>query len=158
MGHSRVVDIFHSPSATVRSTVKSLQPRKKSESGTVIWSLMIINANFYITAWVLYHFQLYFASYWVSGLAAMQCFSLVYKEHTRWGVPWWLSGKESVCQCRRHRFNLWSRKISHGLGATKPVLHNYWAWMPRTCALQQEIALKRKAHAAQQRVAPVLCY
>ena len=30
------VDIFHSPSATVRSTVKTLQPRKKSESGIVI--------------------------------------------------------------------------------------------------------------------------
>ena len=21
------------------------------------------------------------------------------------GCPWWLSGKESTCQCRRHRFN-----------------------------------------------------
>ena len=23
----------------------------------------------------------------------------------------WLRGKESACQCRRHRFNLWVRKI-----------------------------------------------
>ena len=22
-----------------------------------------------------------------------------------WGPPWWLSGKESACQCRRHRFS-----------------------------------------------------
>ena len=33
-----------------------------------------------------------------------------------WGLPRWLSGKESACQCRRHGFNLcvgkipWSRK------------------------------------------------
>ena len=26
-------------------------------------------------------------------------------------LPWWLSGKESTCQCRRHRFYLWSGKI-----------------------------------------------
>ena len=30
------------------------------------------------------------------------------------GLPWWLSGKESACQCRRHkrhRFNPWVGKI-----------------------------------------------
>ena len=27
------------------------------------------------------------------------------------GLPWWLSGKESTFQCRRHKFNPWSRKI-----------------------------------------------
>ena len=27
------------------------------------------------------------------------------------GLPWWLSGKESACQCRRCRFNHWVRKI-----------------------------------------------
>ena len=26
---------------------------------------------------------------------------------------WWLSGKESACQCRRHGFNSWSFKIPH---------------------------------------------
>ena len=26
-------------------------------------------------------------------------------------LPWWLSGKESACQCRRHRFSLWVGKI-----------------------------------------------
>ena len=36
--------------------------------------------------------------------------------------PWWLRGKESACQCRRHRFNPWSRKIPL---ATKSVHHNY---------------------------------
>ena len=30
------------------------------------------------------------------------------------GLPWWLSGKESICQCRRHKrcgFDHWVRKI-----------------------------------------------
>ena len=27
------------------------------------------------------------------------------------GLPWWLSGKESPCQCRRHEFNPWVLKI-----------------------------------------------
>ena len=27
------------------------------------------------------------------------------------GLPWWLSGKESACQCRKHRFISWSKKI-----------------------------------------------
>ena len=27
------------------------------------------------------------------------------------GLPWWLSGKESTCQCRRHRFDPWVRKV-----------------------------------------------
>ena len=26
-------------------------------------------------------------------------------------LPWWLSGKESACQCRRHQFDPWVRKI-----------------------------------------------
>ena len=44
-------------------------------------------------------------------------------------LPWWLSGGESSCQCRRCRFYPWSWKIPHvveqlGLGATtiEPVL------------------------------------
>ena len=27
------------------------------------------------------------------------------------GFPWWLSGKEPTCQCRRHGFNPWVKKI-----------------------------------------------
>ena len=30
------------------------------------------------------------------------------------GLPRWLNGKESTCQCRRHGFNPWSQKIPHG--------------------------------------------
>ena len=35
------------------------------------------------------------------------------REHL--GIPWWFSGKESPCQCKRHRFNIWSRKIPRAL-------------------------------------------
>ena len=28
-----------------------------------------------------------------------------------WGHPWWLSDKESACQCRRHGFDPWIGKI-----------------------------------------------
>ena len=31
--------------------------------------------------------------------------------HSYPGLPWWLSGKESVCQCRRPGFDPWFRKI-----------------------------------------------
>ena len=30
-----------------------------------------------------------------------------YKEKNT-GLPWWPSGKESTCQCRRHGFKPWS--------------------------------------------------
>ena len=29
------------------------------------------------------------------------------------GLPWWLSGKESAHQGRRHRYDPWSRRIPH---------------------------------------------
>ena len=44
------------------------------------------------------------------------------------GLPRWLSGKESACQCKRHKFDPWSGKSPH---PTKPKRHNYWA-----CALE----------------------
>ena len=31
-----------------------------------------------------------------------------------WWLPWWVSGKESACQCRRHGFDLWVRNIPRG--------------------------------------------
>ena len=37
------------------------------------------------------------------------------------GLPWWLSGEESACHCRKHRINPWSRKIPTCGRATKPM-------------------------------------
>ena len=36
------------------------------------------------------------------------------KQTNEW-LPWWLSGKESTCQCRRHGFNPWSGKIPYAM-------------------------------------------
>ena len=35
-------------------------------------------------------------------------------------LPWWLSGKESTCQCRRGRFDPWSWSIPHGMEELGP--------------------------------------
>ena len=37
--------------------------------------------------------------------------TILWKVSTIFGHPWWLRGKESVCQCRRLGFNPWVRKI-----------------------------------------------
>ena len=50
------------------------------------------------------------------------------------GLPCWLTGKESTCQCRWHEFDPWFREDPARLRATKPV-HNSWAWAlePTSC-------------------------
>ena len=68
---------------------------------------------------------------------------------------WWLSGKESACQCRRPGFSPWSRKIPHAAEQLlslcsssqdsqllKPL--HPWALAP-----QQEKPLEWEAHAPQ---------
>ena len=44
----------------------------------------------------------------LSPLVATQFFFI---SVTLFGLPWWLSGKESACHCRRCRFYPWVRKI-----------------------------------------------
>ena len=39
---------------------------------------------------------------------------------TIWGLPWWFSGKESACQCRRHGFNPRSGRIPHASEQVSP--------------------------------------
>ena len=51
-------------------------------------------------------------SLWVQTLR-MQNQKKKKKKNAGPGLPWWLSGKESPCQCRRHGFNPWSSKILH---------------------------------------------
>ena len=48
--------------------------------------------------------------------------------------PWWCSGWESACRCRRHGFEPWSGKIPHAAEqlspcatTTEPMRHNYWS-------------------------------
>ena len=51
-----------------------------------------------------------------------------FKKKRSFRFLWWLSGKESICQCRRHVFGPWSGKIPTCRRATKPVSHSYWAY------------------------------
>ena len=66
---------------------------------------------------------------------------------SKWWLPWWLSGKESACQCRRHRFDLWVRKIpwrrkwQSTPGATHPL-------QPWKSLEQQKNDLNREARQA----------
>ena len=52
------------------------------------------------------------------------------KRKRKSGLPWWLSGKKSVCQCRRHRFSSSSRRIPHAKQLS-PCLVWAWALKPR---------------------------
>uniref|UniRef100_A0AC11DUW9 Thioredoxin domain containing 9 n=1 Tax=Ovis aries TaxID=9940 RepID=A0AC11DUW9_SHEEP len=64
----------------------------------------------------------------------------------RGGLPWWLSGKEYACQCRRHVFNPWEDPTC--LRATKPVHKSLQLWslcsrawepqLPNPCATATE--------------------
>ena len=61
------------------------------------------------------------------------------------GLPWWLSGKESTCQCRRHRFDPWFGKIPHAgkwlspcATTIEPVLQRPRATLRSTCAAATE--------------------
>ena len=75
------------------------------------------------------------------------------------GLPWWLSGKESPCQGKRHRFTAWSGKTPHA-GEQLSPWPRLWAMCsraqtlqllkparPRASAPQQEKPLQWEAHA-----------
>ena len=38
-----------------------------------------------------------------------------YLQESKVCLPWWFNGKESACQCRRHRFHPWSGQIPHAV-------------------------------------------
>ena len=77
--------------------------------------------------------------------------------------PWWLSGKESACQCRRQRVQSLVQEDPTCPRATEPMHHNYWAcaiesgsWdvatkptRPRARTQQQEKPLKWEDQAQQ---------
>ena len=76
------------------------------------------------------------------------------------GLPWWLSGKESTCQCRRHGSDPWSRKIPHATEqlspqatTTEPVLQSLGtasgACVPQSPAPHEEKLLWGEACALQ---------
>ena len=78
------------------------------------------------------------------------------------GLPWWLSGKESACQCRRHVIDPWTGKIPHATeqlspctATAEPVLWSLGATAaealePKARAAQQEKPLQWEAQAPQE--------
>ena len=48
---------------------------------------------------------------WRDGDHRLGCWRRQESVHTPQGLPWWLSGKEPTCQCRRPGFNPWAWKI-----------------------------------------------
>ena len=51
--------------------------------------------------------------YFLMTLKRKQRCSLFHAEKAITGLPFWVNSKESACQCRRHGFDQWVRKISH---------------------------------------------
>ena len=42
------------------------------------------------------------------------------KSKTKWGLPWWLSGREPACQCRGHRLDPRSGRVPHAAERLSP--------------------------------------
>jgi len=68
------------------------------------------------------------------------------------GLPRWLSGKESTCQCRRFAFNPWVRKI-HGEKNDNPLQYSALgnpmergAWQATVHGSQSQTRLINWAH------------
>ena len=66
------------------------------------------------------------------------------------GLPWWLNGKESGCQCRRHVFNPRPGKIPHAMKqqilcttTIEPVLRAWEQQLLSPCALEPVFCNKR---------------
>ena len=57
----------------------------------------------------------------------------------KWGLPWWLSGKESRLPVQEPQVWSLTQEDSIGHRAAKPMCHNYQA-----CAPQQENPLQRR--------------
>ena len=62
------------------------------------------------------------------------------------GLPWWLNGKASNCQCKRYGLDPWSGKIPHASEQVSPRAETTER-CSRARALQQEKPLKRDADA-----------
>ena len=67
-----------------------------------------------------------------------KCNFHVIKNAAIWGLPWWLSGWGSACQCRGHGFEPWSGKIPHAAEQLSP-----WATITEPARLEPVLRNKR---------------
>ena len=62
--------------------------------------------------------------YWVEfSVLHSRSLWVIYVKYSNVWLSWWLSGKESACQCKRLVIDPWSMC----LGANEPMCQNYWA-------------------------------
>ena len=121
----------------------------------------------YVTIYLKYACNIYaiditpFMSLWFKN----EMLQLLLNSHTRKlksGLPWWLSGKESACQCRIHRFPPWFRKVQHAeeqlslcTTTIEPVLWSLGAATARANAPHEEKHCNKKpVHCHQRKACP----
>ena len=113
----------------------------------------------YVTIYLKYACNIYaiditpFMSLWFKN----EMLQLLLNSHTRKlksGLPWWLSGKESACQCRIHRFPPWFRKVQHAeeqlslcTTTIEPVLWSLGTATARANAPHEEKPLQQETRA-----------
>ena len=92
-------------------------------------------------AFCLFFFNPWHLKYWV----AFYHIGMTLRVVNVLGLPWWLSNKESACQCRRHGLDPWSREIpdtskhlSPNATAVEPLLWSLGTWTIEAHAPQQE--------------------
>ena len=72
--------------------------------------------------------------------------------------PWWLSGKESACQCRGHGFDPWSRKIPCAMEqlscSPEPEPQSPQPLLLSLCATTSEAAAVRSPRSPQPEKSP----
>ena len=61
------------------------------------------------------------------------------------GLPWWLSGKESTCQCNRHKFNPWLGPLAKDMATHSSILPWEIPWTKEPGGLQS-MQSKRVRH------------
>ena len=75
----------------------------------------------YFKSWYLYIFNLSMLEY----CTCVHLFISLRFYHFYHGIPRWLSGRESACQCRRYRFSPWVNKIPWRRNSN-PLQYYYW--------------------------------
>ena len=76
------------------------------------------------------------------------------------GLPWWVSGKESSCLCRRRRFDPWSGRISQAAEqpspcatAVAPVRQSLEPQLPSPCVVAEAQMPQSQSSAAREATA-----
>ena len=120
-----------------------------------LWCIIPISVSFFLTAsssslrcQTFFCFTVRDTCNWIQGLPGQ----------SRMGLPRWLSGKESACQCRRHGFDPWSGKIPQALEqrSRAPQLPSLCSgalvtWSPRSAT--REASREKVTHCSQRKPA-----